>query len=183
MSARWSAPLPSEHRTSSFFLARASESSSLALAARARARSARAASMSVANSQVSTINTTLSPVTSAKPSETAAQRPFDPGDLELQLADPHRREEALVPGQHAEVAFRARHDDAIDGSFEAHAFGRHDGELDRHQTSRLAFSTASSIVPTMKNACSGSVVVLALEDLLEAADRVLEAARSGPACR
>ena len=116
--------------------------------------------MSAANSQVSTISTTLSPVTSAKPSETAAQRALAARLLELQLADLHRREEALVAGQHAEVALGARHDDAIDGTVEANAFRRHDGELERHQTSRLPFSTASSIVPTMKNACSGSASCL-----------------------
>ncbi len=52
--------------------------------------------------------------------------------FELQLADPHRREEALVAGQHAEVALGARHDHALDRSVVAHALGRHDGELERH---------------------------------------------------
>src|SRR5262249_2218812 len=81
----------------------------------------------------------------------------------LELADPHRREEALVPGQHAEVALAAGNDHALDRSVERGPLRRHDGEGERHvqpYASRLAFSTASSMVPTLEKACSGSASCL-----------------------
>ena len=65
----------------------------------------------------------------------------------------NRREEALVPRQHPEVALAPGQDDGVDGLREDLALRGHDGELHGYllstYTRPLAFSTASSIVPTM----------------------------------
>ena len=68
---------------------------------------------------------------------------------DLDRARAQRREEALVPFEHAEVALAARQHDGVDLAGEGLAFRRDDVEGERHQTSRFAFSIASSMVPTM----------------------------------
>jgi hypothetical protein len=84
------------------------------------------------------------------------RRPLAAGSAaQLHLADLEWREEALVTLEDPEAPLAAGQHDGLDAALVGGALGGHDGEEDGHevsfaaQVSDFAFSTASSMVPTM----------------------------------
>src|SRR6266508_13406 len=87
------------------------------------------------------------------------QRLFDAAALHAELARPERGEQRSVMRQDPEVSLAAGRDDHVDVVLVDLALRRDDLEVERHQAASFAmrspFSRACSMVPTLKNACSG----------------------------
>src|SRR5690606_18774972 len=106
--------------------------------------------------------------------EVAMLAPSGPVD---ELARLHHREEGSVARQHAEAALRARSANLVHLQRDEAALRGHDVEVDGHRR-----TSASHLLGPLEDVLDGAaheegllrnVVVLALEDLLEAPDRVL----------
>src|SRR5262249_43427024 len=81
------------------------------------------------------------------------------GRTVAQHASAQRREQRRVARQHAELALAARRHDRVRVGVDHRAAGSHDRETQTHWTPafmRSPFSRASSTLPTMRKACSGT---------------------------
>ena len=143
------------------------------------ASSARARSMSSARSAICARTVTRSGSTSAKPNATQQEVLLLPLPVP-HLADRQRREQRRVPGQHAEIALGARDLDLVHLLADEQLVGRDDLQLDASSVDAIAtpFAIFSALARAFVDRADHverllrHVVVLAVEDLLEALDRL-----------